>query len=184
MPRAARRLASDIRPGSYVNVGVGLPTLVTGYLTPDQDVTVHAENGILGLGPAPAAGEEDADLIDPGKNPATLLTGGAFVDHTDSFMIIRGGHLDLAVLGAFEVSAGGDLANWTSGGLPAVGGAMDLAVGARQVWVLMRHADSAGRAKLVDRCRYPVTARGVVRRVYTENGLFVPSGTSFRRERL
>lgn len=167
----ARRVAQDIPDGSYVNLGIGLPTLVANYVPAGREVIYHSENGILGMGPAPAPGEEDPELINAGKDLVTLLPGGAYVHHTDSFMIMRGGHLDVSVLGAFQVSARGDLANWATDDdtyPPAVGGAMDLAVGARRVLVLTTHTTSDGRPKLLERCTYPLTAAGVVDRVYTD----------------
>lgn len=167
----ARRVAQDIPDGSYVNLGIGLPTLVANYVPAGREVIYHSENGILGMGPAPAPGEEDPELINAGKDFVTLLPGGAYVHHTDSFMIMRGGHLDVSVLGAFQVSASGDLANWATDDdtyPPAVGGAMDLAVGARRVLVLTTHTTSDGRPKLLERCTYPLTAAGVVDRVYTD----------------
>lgn len=167
----ARRVAQDIPDGSYVNLGIGLPTLVANYVPPGREVIYHSENGILGMGPAPSPGEEDPELINAGKDLVTLLPGGAYVHHTDSFMIMRGGHLDVSVLGAFQVSASGDLANWATDDdtyPPAVGGAMDLAVGARRVLVLTTHTTSDGRPKLLERCTYPLTAAGVVDRVYTD----------------
>lgn len=176
-------LADDIPAGAYVNFGIGLPGRVAAFLDPAREIVVHSENGILGIGPPPAPGQEDWALIDPGKSPVTLVRGGAFVDHVDSFTIIRGGHLDIAILGAFQVSAAGDLANWTSGGMPAVGGAMDLAVGAREVWILMRHRTPGGASKLVPTCTLPLTARRCVTRIYTDEGLFTPTGMSFAVER-
>jgi len=166
----AKRIALDIPEGSYVNLGIGMPTLVGNHLPKDREIFLHSENGILGMGPAPAKGEEDGDLINAGKEPVTLLTGGAFFHHTDSFAMMRGGHLDIAVLGAFQVSASGDLANWHTGGdaIPAVGGAMDLAVGAKNVWVMMEHLTKEGASKIVQRCSYPLTGIGVVKRVYTD----------------
>jgi len=167
----AARVARDIPEGAYVNLGIGLPTLVGNHLPKDREIFLHSENGILGMGPAPAKGAEDWDLINAGKQPVTLLTGGAFFHHADSFAMMRGGHLDICVLGAFQVSAGGDLANWHTGApdaIPAVGGAMDLAIGAKQTWVMMEHCTKAGEPKLVPACTYPVTGLGCVSRVYTE----------------
>ena len=166
----AQRIANDIPEGAYVNLGIGMPTLVGNYLPKDREIILHSENGILGMGPAPAAGQVDMDLINAGKEPVTLLTGGAYFHHTDSFAMMRGGHLDICVLGAFQVSATGDLANWSTGGdaIPAVGGAMDLAVGAKNVWVMMEHLTKEGRSKIVSRCTYPLTGIGVVKRIYTD----------------
>jgi len=166
----AARIANDIPEGAYVNLGIGMPTLVGNYLPKDREIILHSENGILGMGPAPAAGEVDMELINAGKEPVTLLTGGAYFHHTDSFAMMRGGHLDICVLGAFQVSATGDLANWSTGGdaIPAVGGAMDLAVGAKNVWVMMEHLTKEGRSKIVSRCTYPLTGIGVVKRIYTD----------------
>lgn len=175
----ATLVGSDLWDGVYVNLGIGLPTVVTQALPADREVVVHSENGILGAGPPPPEGQEDWDLIDAGKRPITLTAGGCFFSHADSFAMIRGGHLDLAVLGAFEVSASGDLANWHPGtGVPAVGGAMDLAVGAKEVWVMMWHSDGEGRPKIVDECRLPVTGRRVVSRVYTNLGVFELAGAA------
>lgn len=167
----AARVAQDITEGAYVNLGIGLPTRVANYLPSDREVFLHSENGLLGMGPAPAAGEEDDDLINAGKQPVTLLTGGAFFHHADSFAMMRGGHLDVCVLGAFQVSAKGDLANWHTGALdaiPAVGGAMDLALGAKNVFVMMEHQTKTGESKIVETCSYPLTAMTCVSRIYTD----------------
>ena len=167
----ARRVAQDIREGAYVNLGIGQPTLVANHIPADREVILHSENGILGMGPAPAAGLEDYDLTNAGKQPVTLLPGGAYFHHADSFAMMRGGHLDICVLGAFQVSATGDLANWSTGepgAIPAVGGAMDLAIGAKQTWVMMDLLTKQGQSKLVERCTYPLTGAGVVNRIYTD----------------
>lgn len=167
----AARVSQDIQEGAYVNLGIGLPTKVANYLPADREVFLHSENGLLGMGPAPAAGEEDDDLINAGKQPVTLLTGGAFFHHADSFAMMRGGHLDICVLGAFQVSAKGDLANWHTGAadaIPAVGGAMDLALGAKQVFVMMEHQTKTGESKIVEACSYPLTAMTCVSRIYTD----------------
>ena len=164
-------VARDIPEGAYVNLGIGLPTLVANHLPKDREVFLHSENGILGMGPAPAKGEEDWDLINAGKQPVTLLTGGAYFHHADSFAMMRGGHLDICVLGAFQVAVNGDLANWHTGApdaIPAVGGALDLAVGAKQTFVMMEHQTKSGESKLVAQCSYPLTGVGCVRRVYTD----------------
>jgi 3-oxoadipate CoA-transferase beta subunit len=166
----AQRVADDILEGSYVNLGIGVPTLVANYLG-DKEVFLHSENGVLGMGPSPAPGEEDDDLINAGKQHVTLLPGGAYFHHADSFSMMRGGHIDIAVLGAFQVSVNGDLANWhtgAEGSIPAVGGAMDLATGARQVFVMMDHLTKTGESKLVPRCTYPLTGIGCVTRIYTD----------------
>jgi 3-oxoadipate CoA-transferase, beta subunit len=167
----AARVAADIGEGMVVNLGIGLPTLVANHLGAGKEVMLHSENGIIGMGPAPPAGQEDYDLINAGKQPVTLLPGGVFFHHADSFAMMRGGHLDVCVLGAFQVAANGDLANWSTGeagAIPAVGGAMDLAIGARQTWVMMEHVTKRGEPKLVPRCTYPITGLGCVRRVYTD----------------
>jgi len=171
----AARVAKDIPEGSYVNLGIGLPTRVGNYLPADKEIFLHSENGVLGMGPAPAPGKEDFDLINAGKQPVTLLKGGSFFHHADSFAMMRGGHLDICVLGAFQVSRHGDLANWHTGepdAIPAVGGAMDLAAGARSVFVMMDIQTKDGQSKLVERCTYPLTGVGCVSRVYTDVGVF------------
>ena len=167
----AERVARDIPEGAYVNLGIGLPTKVANYLPPEREVFLHSENGLLGMGPATAPGEEDEDLINAGKQPVTLLTGGAFFHHADSFGMMRGGHLDICVLGAFQVAGNGDLANWHTGApdaIPAVGGAMDLAIGAKQVFVMMEHQTKTGDSKIVAECSYPLTGVGCVSRIYTD----------------
>ena len=167
----AARVARDIPEGAYVNLGIGLPTLVANFLPQDREIFLQSENGLLGMGPAPAKGEEDPDLINAGKQPVTLLTGGAYFHHGDSFAMMRGGHLDICVLGAFQVSETGDLANWHTGGadaIPAVGGAMDLATGARHVYVMMDHVTKSGEAKIVKKCTYPLTGIACVDRIYTD----------------
>jgi len=167
----AQQVARDIPEGCYVNLGIGLPTLVANHLEASKDIFLHSENGILGMGPAPAPGEEDGDLINAGKLPVTLLTGGTYFHQADSFAMMRGGHLDICVLGAFQVSRTGDLANWHTGApdaIPAVGGAMDLATGAKRVFVMMEHQTKTGESKIVDRCTYPLTGMRCVSRVYTD----------------
>jgi 3-oxoadipate CoA-transferase beta subunit len=167
----AARVARDIPEGAYVNLGIGLPTLVAGQIPKGREVIIHSENGILGLGPKPAPGTEDEDLMDAGKAPATIVTGGSYFHHADSFGMIRGGHIDICVLGAFQVAANGDIANWHTGepdAIPAVGGAMDLAAGAKQVFVTMEHLTKKGESKIVERCSYPLTGVRCVTRVYTD----------------
>lgn len=167
----AQRVAQDIPEGSYVNLGIGLPTKVANYLPKEREIFLHSENGLLGMGEAPEQGEEDPELINAGKEPVTLLAGGAFFHHGDSFAMMRGGHLDICVLGAFQVSANGDLANWHTGApgaIPAVGGAMDLAVGAKKVFVMMEYLTKTGECKLVQQCSYPVTGVNCVDRLYTD----------------
>ena len=167
----AARVARDIPEGAYVNLGIGLPTMVANHLPKDREVFLHSENGILGMGPAPAAGFEDFDLINAGKQPVTLLPGGAFFHHADSFGMMRGGHLDICVLGAFQVSVTGDLANWHTGAadaIPAVGGAMDLAIGAKKTYVMMEHLTKSGESKIVQHCTYPLTGIACVSRVYSD----------------
>ncbi|ASC66086.1 3-oxoacid CoA-transferase subunit B [Achromobacter denitrificans] len=167
----ARRLARDIPDGSYVNLGIGMPVLVAAHLPPGREIVLHSENGILGMGPPPADAEIDLDLINAGKQPVTLLRGGSYFHHADSFAMMRGGHLDICVMGGMQVAANGDLANWSlgrPGEAPAVGGAMDLAVGARSVYILMEHNARNGEPKIVERCAYPLTGAGVVDRIYTD----------------
>jgi 3-oxoadipate CoA-transferase beta subunit len=167
----AKRVAQDIHDGAYVNLGIGMPTLVANHLPAGIEVILQSENGILGMGPAPAAGDEDYDLINAGKQPVTLLPGGAYFHHADSFGMMRGGHLDICVLGAFQVSATGDLANWSTGekdAIPAVGGAMDLAIGAKQTWVMMDLLTKKGESKVVSQCSYPITGIACVKRIYSE----------------
>jgi 3-oxoadipate CoA-transferase beta subunit len=181
----AARVAQDIPEGAYVNLGIGLPTRVANYLPAEKEVFLHSENGVLGMGPAPAPGEEDPDLINAGKQPVTLLTGGAYFHHADSFAMMRGGHLDICVLGAFQVSSTGDLANWHTGApdaIPAVGGAMDLAIGAKQVFVMMEHQTKTGESKIVEQCTYPLTGIGCVSRIYTDMAVLdvTPAGLRVR----
>ena len=167
----AQRVARDIHDGAYVNLGIGMPTLVANHLPRGIEVILHSENGILGMGPGPAQGQDDYDLINAGKQPVTLLPGGAYFHHADSFAMMRGGHLDICVLGAFQVSATGDLANWHTGekdAIPAVGGAMDLAIGAKQTWVMMDLLTKTGESKVVARCSYPLTGIACVKRIYSD----------------
>ena len=167
----AARVARDIPDGSYVNIGIGLPTLVGNYLPLDREIVLQSENGVLGMGPAPPAGEEDPDLINASKLPVSIVTGGCYFHHGDSFAMMRGGHIDFCILGAFQVSEAGDLANWHTGApdaIPAVGGAMDLAVGARQVYVMMEHTTKSGESKIVRQCTYPLTGLRCVDRIYTD----------------
>ena len=171
----AARVARDIPEGAIVNLGIGLPTKVANYLPKDKDIFLQSENGVLGMGPAPAAGEEDWDLINAGKQPVTLLPGGSYFHHADSFAMMRGGHLDICVLGAFQVAINGDLANWSTGepdAIPAVGGAMDLAAGAKDVCVMMELLTKEGQSKLVKQCTYPLTGLACVSRVYTDIAVF------------
>jgi 3-oxoadipate CoA-transferase beta subunit len=171
----AARVARDIPEGAIVNLGIGLPTKVANYLPQDKDIFLQSENGVLGMGPAPAAGQEDWDLINAGKQPVTLLPGGSYFHHADSFAMMRGGHLDICVLGAFQVAVNGDLANWSTGepnAIPAVGGAMDLAAGAKDVFVMMELLTKEGQSKLVKQCTYPLTGLACVSRVYTDIAVF------------
>ncbi len=167
----AARVAADIPDGAYVNLGIGLPTRVANHLPRDREIVLHTENGLLGMGPAPPPGHEDPDVINAGKQPVTALPGASYFHHADSFAMMRGGHLDICVLGAFQVSVRGDLANWHTGApdaIPAVGGAMDLALGAKQVFVMMEHLTKDGRSKIVAELDYPVTALRCVSRIYTD----------------
>jgi 3-oxoadipate CoA-transferase, beta subunit len=167
----AARVAQDMPDGAYVNLGIGMPTLVANHLPPGLEIILHSENGILGMGPAPDKANEDFDLINAGKQPVTLLPGGAYFHHNDSFAMMRGGHLDICVLGAFQVSERGDLANWHTGeadAIPAVGGAMDLAIGAKQTWVMMDLLTKQGQSKVVPACTYPLTGLACVSRIYTD----------------
>ncbi|MEX0730085.1 MAG: 3-oxoacid CoA-transferase subunit B [Aquisalimonadaceae bacterium] len=171
----AERVAHDVPEGAYVNLGIGLPTKVANFLPKGRDIFLQSENGVLGMGPAPEPGKEDPDLINAGKQPVTLLKGGCYFHHADSFAMMRGGHLDICVLGAFQVSVNGDLANWHTGApgaIPAVGGAMDLAIGAKQVFVMMDLQTKKGESKLVESCTYPVTGLNCVTRVYTDVAIF------------
>ena len=170
----AARLAQDIPDGAIVNLGIGLPTLVANHLPKDREIVLHSENGVLGMGPAPSKGAEDEDLINAGKQPVTILPGGAYFHHADSFGMMRGGHLDFSVLGAFQVSMTGDLANWHTGepdAIPAVGGAMDLAIGAKKTFVMMEQLTRQGESKIVQRCTYPLTGIGCVSRIYTDHAV-------------
>ena len=167
----AARVARDIPDGAVVNLGIGLPTLVANHLPKDREVLLHSENGVLGMGPAPLEADIDWDLINAGKQPVTLLNGGSYFHHADSFAMMRGGHLDYCVLGAFQVSVSGDLANWHTGAadaIPAVGGAMDLAIGAKKTYVMMEHQTKGGESKIVPLCTYPLTGVGCVSRIYTD----------------
>jgi 3-oxoadipate CoA-transferase beta subunit len=167
----AARVGRDIPNGAYVNLGIGLPTLVANFLPKDREIILHTENGLLGMGPAPEKGHEDPDLINAGKQPVTALPGASFFHHADSFGMMRGGHLDYCVLGAFQVSVTGDLANWHTGepdAIPAVGGAMDLAIGAKRVFVMMEHLTKKGQSKIVPRCTCPLTGLACVNRIYTD----------------
>jgi 3-oxoadipate CoA-transferase, beta subunit len=167
----ARRIAQDIPEGWFVNLGIGIPTTVSDHVPQDREVIFHAENGVIGIGPAPAPDDVNPYLVNAGTQPITMRTGGAFVHHADSFAIARGGHLDLCVLGAFQVAENGDIANWAHSRdepVKQVGGAMDLAVGAKRLWVAMEHTTKKGLARILHRCTYPLTASGVVKRIYTD----------------
>lgn len=179
----AERIAADIPEGSYVNLGIGAPTLVADFLGGDSEVILHTENGLLGMGGSPAEGLVDPDLVNAGKLPVTTVAGAAFFHHADSFAMMRGGHLDLCILGAFQVSETGDLANWSTGApdsIPAVGGAMDLAIGAKDVFVMTDLLTKTGESKLVPSCTYPLTGVGCVTRVYTDRAVFDVVDRRFR----
>ena len=182
----AKRIADDLTEGMCVNLGIGLPTTIALYVPPEREVLIHSENGIIGMGPAPEKGKEDWDVVNAGKAPVTLIKGAAIVHHDDSFALIRGGRLDVSILGGLQVAANGDLANWKvpeAKGAGGVGGAMDLVAGAKQVWVMMRHVDKHGRSKLMEACTFPLTGLGCVSVVYTDLGVFeVRSGKFFVRE--
>jgi 3-oxoadipate CoA-transferase, beta subunit len=178
----AAHAARDIPDGYYVNLGIGIPVLVADHIPAGREVIIHSENGVLGMGPAPAPDKINRWLINAGKQYVTLVPGGSYMHHADSFALIRGGHLDLCVLGAFQVAENGDLANWaTSAGdsTPAIGGAMDLAAGAKRIWVLMEHTTKSGESRLKRRCSYPLTAPGVVKRVYTNLAVLDVTGDGF-----
>ena len=181
----AARIAADIPEGSYVNLGIGAPTLVANYLPQDQEIILHTENGMLGMGPAPEPGRVDPDLINAGKQAVTAVAGAAYFQHADSFAMMRGGHLDVCVLGAFQVAENGDLANWSTGApgaIPAIGGAMDLAIGGKSVYVMTDLLTKSGEPKLVAECEYPLTGVGCVTRVYTDHAIFdvAPEGFAVR----
>ena len=179
----AARLARDIAEGSYVNLGIGQPEKVANFIPPGREIIFHSENGVLGFGPPPSDNEVDYDLINAGKKPITLLAGGSFFHHGDSFAMIRGGHIDLCVLGAYQVAVNGDIANWSTGragDVPGVGGAMDLAAGAKRIVAMMTHTTKKGEAKLVREITYPATARGVVKRVYTDLAVLDLAGDHFQ----
>ncbi|BDZ39288.1 3-oxoacid CoA-transferase subunit B [Microbacterium suwonense] len=179
----AARVAADIPEGAVVNLGIGAPTLVADYLPADLEILLHTENGLLGMGPAPAQGRVDPDLINAGKQAVTALAGASYFHHADSFAMMRGGHLDICVLGAFQVAENGDLANWSTGApgaIPAVGGAMDLAIGAKDVYVMTDLLTRDGASKLVSACTYPLTGVGCVSRVYTDHAVFEVTAGGFR----
>lgn len=183
----ARIAAEDIPEGFCVNLGIGLPTMIADYIPFGREVLLHSEQGLLGLGPAPEAGQEDSDIVNAGKLPVTLLKGASIFSHSDSFLMIRGGHIDIACLGAFQVAENGDLANWSTGSLtetPGVGGAMDLAAGASSVWVLMEHCQKDGAARLLERCAYPLTGHKCVTRIYTNLALIEVTPQGFVVQRI
>jgi 3-oxoadipate CoA-transferase beta subunit len=182
----ARVAAQEISEGSCVNLGIGVPTLIADYVPADREILLQSEQGLLGLGPKAASGQEDDDIVNAGKHHVTLVNGASIFSHSDSFAMIRGGHIDIACLGAFQVAANGDMANWSTGvndQLPAVGGAMDLAAGAANVWVLMEHCQKDGSPRILERCTYPLTAAGCVDRIYTDLAMIdvLPEGLIVRR---
>ena len=177
----AEKIANDLPHGSYVNLGIGMPELVSQYIKDDREIIYHSENGLLGMGPSPNENKIDYDLINAGKKPVTILPGGSFCHHADSFSMIRGGHIDYCVLGAMEISIKGDLANWSTGkGIPAVGGAMDLVAGAKNVFVMTQHLTKEGRPKLVNECSLPLTGASVVSRVYTDYAVLDITDNGFK----
>ena len=177
----AEKIANDLPHGSYVNLGIGMPELVSQYIKDDREIIYHSENGLLGMGPSPNENEIDYDLINAGKKPVTILPGGSFCHHADSFSMIRGGHIDYCVLGAMEISIKGDLANWSTGkGIPAVGGAMDLVAGAKNVFVMTQHLTKEGKPKLVNECSLPLTGASVVSRVYTDYAVLDITDNGFK----
>jgi len=177
----AEKIANDLTNGSYVNLGIGMPELVSQYIKDDREIIYHSENGLLGMGPSPNENEIDYDLINAGKKPVTILPGGSFCHHADSFSMIRGGHIDYCVLGAMEISIKGDLANWSTGkGIPAVGGAMDLVAGAKNVFVMTQHLTKEGKPKLVNECSLPLTGASVVSRVYTDYAVLDITDNGFK----
>lgn len=180
----AQKVAQDIPDGSYVNLGIGMPEMVADFVPEGRELIYQTENGLLGMGPAPEAGKEDPELINAGKKPVTTIPGACFFHHADSFTMIRGGHIDVCVLGAMQISKDGDLANWSTGAanaIPAVGGAMDLVAGVKRILVITQHNTKDGKPKIVNRCSYPLTGKGVVENIYTnlaiidvkKEGLFV-----------
>lgn len=182
----ARIAAHEIAEGSCVNLGIGVPTLIADYVPADREILLQSEQGLLGLGPKAEPGQEDDDIVNAGKHHVTLVKGASVFSHSDSFAMIRGGHIDIACLGAFQVAANGDMANWSTGvsdQLPAVGGAMDLAAGAANVWILMEHCQKDGSPRILERCAYPLTAAGCVNRIYTDLAMIdvVPTGLVVRR---
>lgn len=177
----ALRASRDLTSGSFVNLGTGLPQGVTNFIEPESEIFLHSENGILGIGAAPESENIDLDLVDAGKRYVTLVDGASIFDSTMSFSLVRGGHIDIALLGAMEVAVNGDLANWAAPGrTPGVGGAMDLVAGCKNTWVLLEHRSKDGRSKLLTECQLPLTGSGVVKRIYTDLAVLEPTGTTFR----